>query len=267
MMLANARMYSVTPASRQAWREVFQWVLRRAGFDPSFIDHDPPALLSDLWSRDDLGCVMMCGLPFSLRNPQPTILAAPVPFLPRYGGRAIYCTDLAVRGDALYTTLLDTFGDRAGYTLKDSQSGYFAFRHDLLEHYPDVVEPYSEIVGGLRNARGVIQALIDGRIDVGPLDGYAHDLLRHGDGEFASQVRVIASTTPTPMPPIVATTLLPPVAIQRIHAAFLAVGDEPALADARAALLLDRFVVPDASVYRMQRERAHAVEALAPEWP
>lgn len=266
-MLANASMYSVTPASRQAWREVFTWVLQRAGFEASFVDHAPPAPLSDLWSRDDLGCVIMCGLPFSLRTPQPTILAAPVPLLPRYGGRAIYCTDLVVRGDSLYATLLDTLGDRAGYTLKDSQSGYFAFRHDLLEHHPDVAEPYREIVGGLLDARGVIQALADGRIDVGPLDGYAYDLLRHGDAEFASQVRTIASTAPAPMPPVVATAPLASDAIQRMRAGFLAVADEPALAEARAALVLDRFVVPDASVYRMLRQRAHAVEALAPDWP
>jgi ABC-type phosphate/phosphonate transport system substrate-binding protein len=265
--LANARMYSVTPGAKAAWREVLAWVLERAGVAAEFVDHDPPKLLSELWARDDLGAVMMCGLPYSLRPKQPTILAAPVPSPPRYAGRAVYCSDLAVRADSPAGTLADTFGGRAGYTLKDSQSGYFAFRHHLMTRHPDVPAPYREVVGGLMNPRGVIKALAEGRIDVGPLDGYCHDLIRAGDPAFAAQVRVLESTAPTPMPPIVATAALGTAAVERLRAAFLAVAGEPALAPARTTLLLERFVVPDAADYEVPKRRARAVEAGAPEWP
>lgn len=54
-MLANARMYAVTPEAKAAWRTLIDWVLHRAGVDASYEDHDPPALLSDLWRREDLG--------------------------------------------------------------------------------------------------------------------------------------------------------------------------------------------------------------------
>ena len=131
-MLANARMYSVTPAAAAAWRTVIGWAAERAGMPMEFVAHEPPKLLSDLWARNDLGIVQMCGLPASLRCPAPAILAAPQPSLPRYGGRAVYMSDLAVRADSKFKTLEDTFGGGAGYTLKDSQSGYFAFRSLLL---------------------------------------------------------------------------------------------------------------------------------------
>ena len=52
--VANARMYSVTPAAKAAWREVLGWALDRAGVAAAFVDHDPPRLLSELWARDDL---------------------------------------------------------------------------------------------------------------------------------------------------------------------------------------------------------------------
>jgi ABC-type phosphate/phosphonate transport system substrate-binding protein len=265
--LANARMYSVTPAAKTAWREVLAWVLERAGVAAEFVDHDPPKLLSELWAREDLGAVMMCGLPFSLRAKLPTILAAPVPSPARYGGGAVYCSDLAVRADSPARTLRDTFGGRAGYTLKDSQSGYFAFRHHLMTRYADVPAPYREIVGGLMNPRGVIKALAEGRIDVGPLDGYCHDLIRDGDPAFAAQVRVLESTDPTPMPPIVATAPLDAASVGRLRAAFLAVAGEDALERARATLLLERFVVPEPPVYALTKQRARAVEVGAPEWP
>jgi len=267
MPVVNARMYSVTPAAKAAWREVLAWVLAHAGVAAEFVDHDQPKLLSELWARDDLGAVMMCGLPFSLRPRRPTILAAPVPSPSRYGGRAAYWSDIAVRADAPARTLADTFGGRAGYTLKDSQSGYFAFRHHLMARHPETVAPYREIVGGLLNPRGVIKALAERRIDVGPLDSYCHDLIRDGDPAFAAQVRTLESTDPTPIPPVVATAVLAPATVERLRAAFLAVADERSLARARAALLLDSFVVPEPAVYELQRQRAKAVEAGAPDWP
>ncbi len=265
--VANARMYSVTPAAKAAWRDLLAWVLARAGVAAEFVDHDPPKLLSELWARDDLGAVMMCGLPFSLRPRQPTILAAPVPSLPRYRSRAVYWSDLAVRADSPARSLADTFGGRAGYTLKDSQSGYFAFRHHLTTRHTAAPSPYREIVGGLMNPRGVIKALAEGRIDVGPLDSYCHDLIRAGDPAFAAQVRILESTDPTPMPPIVATAALGEHAVARLRGAFLAVADEPSLAPLRETLLLERFVVPEPAVYETTKQRARAVEAGAPDWP
>ena len=206
-MLANARMYSVTPAAAEAWRAVIGWATREARVPVEFVEHAPPKLLSELWARDDLGCVQMCGLPASLRSPAPTVLAAPQPSLPRYGGtRRLHERHRGASADSPFRTLEDTFGGVAGYTLKDSQSGYFAFRTLLLTKYPQA--KYRKIVGGLLNPRGIIKALAEGEIDVGPLDGYVFDLIRAGDPAFAAQVRVVATTDPTPMPPLVATAPL-----------------------------------------------------------
>jgi ABC-type phosphate/phosphonate transport system substrate-binding protein len=257
-------MYSVTPASAEAWRALIGWVTREAGVAVEFIEHAPPKLLSDLWARNDLAVVQMCGLPASLRSPSPTVLAAPQPSLPRYGGRAVYMSDIAVKADSPFRTLEDTFGGVAGYTLKDSQSGYFAFRTLLLTKHPGA--KYRKIVGGLLNPRGIIQALVRGEIDVGPLDGYVFDLIRAGDPAFAAQVRVVATTDPTPMPPLVATAPLSENHISSLRKTFLRVHEEPSLATARKTLLVERFVVPDISVYDETKRRAQRVEQ-AEEWP
>src|SRR6185295_12504143 len=88
-MIANARMYAVNPTAGAAWRALLAWVLHRAELDWEIIDYAAPAALAELWSRDDLGCALMCGLPYSLRSPVPQLLAAPIPSPARYGGRAI----------------------------------------------------------------------------------------------------------------------------------------------------------------------------------
>ena len=78
-LIANARMYSATPAVREAWKVLLRWVLARAGLAWEVIDYDAPAPLSALWARDDLGLAMMCGLPFAQRGVRPTLVAAPIP--------------------------------------------------------------------------------------------------------------------------------------------------------------------------------------------
>ena len=266
-MLVNARMYSVTPAATAAWKTLFDWVLARAGVKGEWFSHDAPKPISALWARDDLACVQMCGLPFSLREPKATLLAAPVPSLPDYAGRSVYWSYIAVKADAPYRKLDDTFGKTAGYTVKDSQSGYFAFRHHLMQRSPGKT-PYAKIVGGLINPRGVVSALVDGRIDVGPLDSYVFDLIRAGDPAFAAQVRIIDTTDPTPMPPVIATSpALAPEAIQRLREAFVAASTEPELAEARKALLVSRFILPDPASFNVQKQRHDQVVAQGDPWP
>ena len=250
MPVANARMYGATPATKQAWRELLGWALARARLHWDVIDYDEPAPLAQLWGRDDLGCVMMCGLPYSQRAPRPTLVAAPVASPARYGGRPVYFTDIVVRADAPYRTLEDTFGGVVGYTLEDSMSGHVALRAHLLP-YRDRSRPklYREAVGGLVNARRVIEALAARRIDVGPLDSYYHDLLARNDPEFAAQARVVATTRAAPVPPLVATAPLARDEVERLRSALVAVGGEPTLAMQREVLLLSGFSVPEASDY------------------
>jgi ABC-type phosphate/phosphonate transport system substrate-binding protein len=248
-MIINARMYSVAPAAKAAWKELLGWVLERANVRMEFVDQEPPATLADLWVRSDLGCAMMCGLPYSHRKPRPILLAAPVPSPPRYANRAVYFTDVAVRADSPFTKIEDTFGHVAGYTLTDSMSGCVALRRHLLPFRKGDEPLYRKVVGGLVNARGIIQALIDGRIDVGPLDGYVHDLIRHNDPAFAANVRVIVQTEAAPMPPLVATAALDPDTLGRMRNAFSAVEHAPELEEVRKTLLLRRFAVPEPSSY------------------
>ena len=266
-MIVNARMYSVAPAAKAAWREVLEWVLERASVRMEFVDQEPPATLADLWARGDLGCAMMCGLPYSHRLPRPILLAAPVPTPERYANRPVYFTDVAVRADSPFENLEDTFGHVVGYTLTDSMSGCVALRRHLLQFRRPGDEPlYGKVVGELVNARGIIQALLDRRIDAGPLDGYVFDLIRHNDPAFAANVRIVAVTEAAPMPPIIATAALDPDTVGRLRGAFAAVEGADDLAQARAALLLRRFAVPEASSYDVFHAIREQAERHAGVW-
>ncbi|MGJ7581990.1 phosphate/phosphite/phosphonate ABC transporter substrate-binding protein [Variovorax sp. RHLX14] len=250
MPVANARMYSATPEVREAWKVLLRWVLARADLSWDVIDYDAPAPLSVLWARDDLGLLMMCGLPFAQRETKPILIAAPVPSPLRYGGAPVYFTDMVVRADAPFQTLKETFGGTVGYTLSDSMSGGLAFARHLAPHRArEGTRLYTKAVGNLIHARGVIEALVDGRIDIGPLDSYYHDLLRHNAPALAAQVRVVASTGPMPIPPLVATAALAPDELQRLRKALADVAAAVELQPVRERVLLAGFVSVDPAAY------------------
>jgi hypothetical protein len=47
-LLVNARMYSVSPATAEAWLSLLEWVLRQTRLPWSVIDHPAPKSLTDL---------------------------------------------------------------------------------------------------------------------------------------------------------------------------------------------------------------------------
>jgi ABC-type phosphate/phosphonate transport system substrate-binding protein len=238
-LVANARMYAATPAAAAAWKCLFHWIARRSGVGLADVEHAFPAPLADLWARPDLGAAFMCGLPFvrSARRPKP--LAAPVPAGGRYGGRPVYVTDLVVRADAPYRTIEDTFGGRLGYTVADSHSGYNALRHHLLP-YRSAARPklYGQTVGPLHTPRRMLEAIIDGTVDIGPLDGYALDLLRHHEPALAGRVRILATTDPAPIPFLVAGADCPDATVELLRKALLSFGADPDCAEWRNTLAL-----------------------------
>lgn len=258
MLVSNARMYAAVPGAVDAWRAFFAWLAEASGVGLTVIDHAYPAPLGALWERDDLGCAFMCGYPFMRASRRPRPLAAPVPAAVRYGGRPVYATDFAVRADSAYMTLTDTFGGRLGYTVDSSQSGFNAVRHHLLRYRnPARQRLYRQSIGGLHTPRRVVEALRDGRIDVGPLDSYAFDLMRRHEPALAAEVRIVESTALTPAPFLVAGRECPDETVDRLQSALFGFEDRR-LAEALCLIGFAPVSVPD---YEVLLERAREAEA------
>ena len=257
MLVANARMYAVTPAVKAAWQHLLAWAAKESGVPLSYIDHAAPAPLEALWARGDLGAAFMCGFPFASAAVRPLVLAAPIPSPPRYGGKACYCTDLVVRADSAFVQLSDTFGGRIGWTVEHSQSGYQAVRHHLAALR---AARFAQWIGPLVTPRRVIDALLRDAIDVGPLDSYVHDLLKRHEPETASKLRVVESTVMTPVPLLVASSGVADDAITRLRHALLSCHSAPELATTLDTLLLARFVAVDPADYDVLLDRGERAQ-------
>lgn len=254
-MIANARMYSINAATTAAWRTLLEWVLARAGETGEVIDYPAPLPLPPLWERGDLGGVFMCGYPYSRTVPRPVVLAAPVPTGSGFDNRPVYWTDFIVRANAPFQRIEDTFGHRLAFTTLDSQSGYQAPRRHLAT-LANGKPLYAATVGPLLTPRRVIEAVLAGEADVGPLDSYVHALLRVSEPGTAGQLRVVAATSPTPIPPLVASLAVPAAAVARLRRAFADVAGATELAAVRDALALRRFAEVPAADYDLLQ--AHA---------
>jgi ABC-type phosphate/phosphonate transport system substrate-binding protein len=240
--VASARMYSWSPTLTAAWRRLLEWVAARSGGELKVLELADPYPLEELWAREDLGCVFMCGYPIALKLARVTPLAAPIPAAAWAGGRAVYRSDLIVRKDSPYATLEDTFGGRAGWTVEHSHSGFNAFRHHLMSYRtPDRPTLYREMDGPLVTARKILDSVVDGTIDVGPLDAYWHMLIAKHRPELTSAIRVLASTDVAPMPAFVAGPALDADSVERLRVAFATAADRPWFEPYAATLLLRGF--------------------------
>ena len=256
-MIANARMYSVTPQVSALWRGLLAAVLAEAAEPVDIVDHAPPAPISELWSRPDKAAVFMCGLPYSLATPRPALVVAPIPSPQAYGGRACYWTDVVVRADSPFQTLEQTFGHRLALTTPESQSGYAALLHALMPYGGD--KPlYREIIEPRFTPLSALTAVIENKAEVAPLDSYALALLGKYAPDLTGQVRVIKSTEPTAVPALVASG----TASAKVTAAFLAADATPSTRLLMDQLLLRSFARPEVRAYDALRERFLTMQAF-----
>jgi ABC-type phosphate/phosphonate transport system substrate-binding protein len=261
-VIANARMYAVTPAVEAAWRALLAQVASDAGVALDYLPYPAPQPLEDLWKRSDMAAVFMCGYPVALGLAPVIPLAAPIPQVAWAAGRAVYRTDLVVRTDAPYRTLEDTFGERSGWTVAHSHSGFNAFRHHLLG-YRTAARPalYREMSGNLVTARKVLDSVREGLIDIGPLDAYWHALIARHAPELTRGVRTLVSTATAPMPAFVAAAGTPADVVARLRTAFTAAASRPWFAPLAEPLMLEGFAAVGVETFAPLLEWDRAAQA------
>jgi ABC-type phosphate/phosphonate transport system substrate-binding protein len=266
--IMNARMYSVTPAVESLWRTLLEHVCADAGLEFDYLPYPAPQPLEELWSRPDLGCVLMCGYPIAMQLAPVVPLAAPIPHVAWARGRAVYRSDLIVRADAPFRSLEDTFGGTAGWTVEHSHSGFNAFRHHLLG-YRTAERPvlYGTMRAHLVTARNVLDSVRDGRIDVGPLDAYWHLLMARHQPELTRGIRVLATTDTAPMPAFVTSAATEEAVAARLREAFADAAGRDWFGPLADGLLLDGFTPVAASSYAQTLAWDQAAKAAGYPYP
>ncbi len=239
-MISNARMYSVSPEAGGLWRSLLSAIAGEAGLPISYIEYAAPAPLDALWQRTDLGAVFMCGLPFSLAEPQPVLIASPVPSPVEFGNEPLYWSEWVVRRDSGFNAVSDTFGRRIAFTVPGSQSGYVAGLSYFMSLVGAGQAPlFAEIIAPTITPLGALSAVIRGDAEIAPIDAYAFRLLQKYRQDLTSEVRVVGHTAPTPIPPLVASSsVASDGSLAALTAAFLEAHENASIQGLMQSLLL-----------------------------
>ncbi len=234
-------------ASAALWRGIAGH-LRQAG-----IDDVPEALLDrpavpDHWFSDDLLFSQTCGYPLThVLSGRVQLLATPCYEAPGCAG-ASYCSFVIVAADSPAGGIGDLRGKRAAFNTPDSQSGMNALRA-LVAPLADKGKFFSATVETGSHSASVA-AVAAGRADVAAIDCVSLALFRRYRHPAIDRVRILCPTESAPCLPFITAQATSPDLVKRLRDGLRAAIADPALARARAALLLKDIAVLPLSAYR-----------------
>jgi phosphonate transport system substrate-binding protein len=175
---------------------------------------EDPALLEGIW---DLAFI--CGLPLvqlqRIRPEQFRPIAAPVMRAPRYQGLPFYFADVIVHRDRNLYCFASLAGKTFCYNDSGSNSGYHLVFQALRQN--KTPEPFFERVIESGSHQASIRWVADGLADCAAIDSTVLAQEFQNFPGLRSQVRVIESLGPSPMPPLVAANRLGSEAIMQLR--------------------------------------------------
>jgi len=161
----------------------------------------------------------ICGLPYVRKADRLpgriAPLVAPVMLGSRYQGRPIYYSDVVVHRDSPFQTLADLRGASWAYNEPGSQSGYgvvvysLAVRGETLAFFGRAIES-----GAHQNS---IQMILRREVDASAIDTTVLEQELSDDPALASQLRVIDTFGPSPIPPWVVSKRVAPEIRERLR--------------------------------------------------
>jgi phosphonate transport system substrate-binding protein len=185
------------------------------------------------------------------------LLAAPVMQGARYAGRPIYFSDVVVRRGSSFQSFADLRGASWAYNEPGSQSGYNLTRYHLSRlgersgYFGRVVE------AGAHQAS--LQMVLLGAVDASAIDSIVLELELKLRPDLAPFLRVVETLGPSPIPPAVVSTRVPPPIRRSLRQALLRMHEDEAGRRILGAGMVARFVEMADDAY--DEIRAMAMEA------
>lgn len=242
-LVASLGMYDypfVADANRLLWSAMAAY-LRAAGIAaPIALD---PAEPRDVWADPRLLFGQTCGYPFTtaLRG-RVSLIATPIYSFEGCEGPN-HCSFVVVSAKSRDRSLAGFAGTRAALNARDSNSGMNLFRA-LLAPIARGRPMFSEVVITGSHAAS-LAAVAEGAADIAAIDCVSCGLLRKNRPELFEGVAVIAQTQSAPGLPFVINAELGKSLAAAVRVALFAAFNDPALADARAALGLKGAAILD----------------------
>ena len=188
------------------YKAVAAYLSRVLGVETHIVQSRYDPLSDPVMLQDQLDVAFICGLPFvelsQVNSSQLKVLVAPVMQASRYQDRPVYFSDIIVNAESNINFFDDLAGKTLCYNDPGSNSGYNLVRQRLMQskHLSSFFGKVIPSGSHQRSIKLVVEQLADcSAIDSTVLEQELRDL-----PELANHLRVIESSGPCPMPPVVA---------------------------------------------------------------
>lgn len=153
----------------------------------------------------EIDVAWICGRPYVLKRDRPDplveLLAAPVMAARRYGGRSVYFSDVIVCKGTGFHGFADLRGATWAYNEPGSHSGFGVTQAHLAE-----IGERSGFFGGVIAAgshQRAVAMVLAGEADAAAIDSTVLESVAETEERVRTELRVIATFGPSPIPPLV----------------------------------------------------------------
>ena len=238
----------LAPGVEPLYAFLAEYLADRVGRRPEFV----VAESYERCARDIDDVCFVCSIPYLLfadaGRIDMEVIAAPVLRGERYGGRAIYFSDVIVAAASPHRSFADLRGATWAYNEPFSHSGYVTVLNHLALLGEDLSYFGRVIEAGFH--ADAIRMVADGRVDAAAIDSQVLDIELRDDAQLAGAVRRIGAIGPSTIQPVVASrTRLTDAERGAITEALVGVGADPMARRALDGALIERFARVDAAGY------------------
>lgn len=239
------------------YRGVARYLNAATGLQIRLVEDVPWTEQERMLDRGQAEIGFVCGLLYTKKTTWLDLLAAPVMRGARYQNQPIYFSDIVVPRDSRFRSFADLRGARWLYNDPGSFSGYVVLRAHLaaLGESGDFCGPIGASGGHIRS----IERVADGTADASAIDSTVLDIELQRRPALASQLRVIATLGPHPIPPVVVAKHVPAEIVEQLRAALLRMHADALGGATLGAGPIERFVaVCDADYDAIRRTARYA---------
>jgi phosphonate transport system substrate-binding protein len=210
-------------------RALARYIAGQIGITVEYIDGIPWQERERLFDRGEIQVLWICGLPYVQKADSGVneieLLAVPVPVGERYQHKPVYFSDVVVRSTSAYRSFLELRGARWAFNEPLSHSGFNVVR-TYLAQLQQTHRFFREAVASGAHSTS-LKWLLAGTVDGTAIDSTVLEWLNCERAELSTQLRVIQSIGPSPVPPWVVSTKLTSEVRTRLRRLFCEMHQSP----------------------------------------
>jgi len=259
--MAVAPVISPRETFNSRYGDLLDYIGRELGLPVELVQGKTYAEINDMVRTGDVTFAFVCTNPYLQGRDDfgMELLAAP-----EVKGEATYYSYLVVRADSPFDSLADLRGRTFAFSDPLSNSGRLApvYQLALAGETPESFFSRSIFTYAHDNS---IKAVAENLVDGAAVDSLVYDYWVKTGSEFTSKTKVIEKWGPFGINPVVVRPGLDPALKQQLREVLLGMDTGAAGREILSALLIDRFVVPDDSIYDSVRKMRELVASAGTE--